>query len=501
LGPDAPVLLQRLKKAKEDIEILKKKLAAERKKTSFQKKRNRDLSSTLKTLKSKGLLESNGCDHLQSLLTPTLQELFQRLQTSGSAPRSRSFPPEIRVFASTLQFYSTKAYEYVRQTFKKVLPHVTTIRKWFSNISGAPGFSAQAFELLAQKVCEGKLSNKPVFVALMLDEMSLKKQIEYDSQTSAFTGYVNISEGVSEEDPKPATEALVIMAVGVNFHFKIPIGYFFIAGLSGPEKANLVKISLQKVFETGAHGTCIITDGPAAHLTMMKELGAKLNPDNMMPFFPHPSDSNVRVHVLLDLAHMLKLVRNSLASEKVLISPSGLVQWDFIVKLFELQEKEGLRAGNKLKKRHIEWERHKMNVSVAAQTLSTSVADSLDFLRDDLKMVDFQNSEATSEFVRLFDSLFDVFNSKNILGKKFKAPLQLKNEHEWMSLLSEADNYIRSLQKLDGTSILSSRVKTGFLGFLCGISTFQNIFDDLVRNGPLNYVITYKFSQVLKMIV
>jgi len=37
-SPDALVLLQRLKKAKEDIEILKKKLAAERKKTSFQKK-------------------------------------------------------------------------------------------------------------------------------------------------------------------------------------------------------------------------------------------------------------------------------------------------------------------------------------------------------------------------------------------------------------------------------------------------------------------------------
>ncbi len=65
------------------------------------------------------------------------------------------------------------------------------------------------------------------------------------------------------------------------------------AGLGGPEKANLVKISHQKVFETGAHGTCIITDGPTAHLTMMKKLGAKLNPDNMMPFFPHLSDSNV----------------------------------------------------------------------------------------------------------------------------------------------------------------------------------------------------------------
>lgn len=269
-------------------------------------------------------------------------------------------------------------------------------------------------------------------------------------------------------------------------------------GLSGPERANLVRISLQNIHETGSQPICFIADGPAAHLSMMRELGAKLEPDDMKPFFPHPSNAQARVHVLLDPAHILKSVRNSLASQKVLISPSGIVSWDFIVKLHLLQQAEGLRAGNKLKRHHIEWDRHKMKVNIAAQTLSASVADALDFLREDLQLPEFQGSKATSEFIRLFDSLFDVFNSKNIFGKKFKAPLQLKNEHQWLSLFSEGEIYIRSLKCSDGRQVVTSRIRTGFLGFLCGIKSFQNIFDDLVRNGPLSYVITYKFSQVIK---
>ncbi len=74
--------------------------------------------------------------------------------------------------------------------------------------------------------------NKDVFVSLMLDEMSLRKQVEYDGQVSGFKGYNNMGNDVTNEDPKPATEALVLMAVGINLYFKIPIRYFFIAGTS-----------------------------------------------------------------------------------------------------------------------------------------------------------------------------------------------------------------------------------------------------------------------------
>ena len=39
--------------------------------------------------------------------------------------------------------------------------------------------------------------------------------------------------------------------VALNSNWKIPVGYFLIAGLSGTERANLVKQSLMKLHDVG----------------------------------------------------------------------------------------------------------------------------------------------------------------------------------------------------------------------------------------------------------
>ena len=42
----------------------------------------------------------------------------------------------------------------------------------------------------------------------------------------------------------------------------------------------------------------------------------------------------------------------------------------------------------------------------------------------------------------------------------------------------------------------TSRRKTGFIGFLVEIDSIQSIFSDLVeKEAPMNYILTYKFSQ------
>ena len=51
--------------------------------------------------------------------------------------------------------------------------------------------------------------------------------------------------------------------------------------------------------------------------------------------------------------------------------------WKFIEELHKLQETEGLRLANKLRSAHIDWKPQKMKVNLAAQTLSSSVADAL----------------------------------------------------------------------------------------------------------------------------
>uniref|UniRef100_A0A1B0D956 Transposable element P transposase-like GTP-binding insertion domain-containing protein n=1 Tax=Phlebotomus papatasi TaxID=29031 RepID=A0A1B0D956_PHLPP len=55
-----------------------------------------------------------------------------------------------------------------------------------------------------------------------------------------------------------------------------------------------------------------------------------------------------------------------------------------------------------------------MNVQLAAQLLSNSVADALDICRTRLKLPQFVESEGTSKFLRIFNNAFDILNSRNL---------------------------------------------------------------------------------------
>ena len=118
---------------------------------------------------------------------------------------------------------------------------------------------------------------------------------------------------------------------------------------------------------------------------------------------------------------MLKLVRNTLAEKGILVDKDGgKILWQYLVNLQNLQNEEGLRLGNKLKKAHIQWKQQKMKVNLAAQSPSASVADAIEFCAATLKLPQFQGSEATVKFLRLFDHLFDNLNSRNPLAKGYK---------------------------------------------------------------------------------
>lgn len=74
------------------------------------------------------------------------------------------------------------------------------------------------------------------------------------------------------------------------------------------------------------------------------------------------------------------------------------VEWGFIEKLQDLQEAEGLRAANKLRRAHIEYYRQIMKVRLAAQTFSASVSKSLMFAKE-LGIEKFNGSGGTAEFI------------------------------------------------------------------------------------------------------
>ncbi|XP_022168754.1 uncharacterized protein LOC111032661 [Myzus persicae] len=107
-------------------------------------------------------------DHSAVLLTDTriqqmilLKKLYRNLKAKNS-----KYSPAIRGFALTLQFYSSKAYSFVRKTFQHLLPHPATI---------------------------------------LIDEMAIRKQVSF--MNNKFYGCVDLGTGnkVDQYNAKEAT--------------------------------------------------------------------------------------------------------------------------------------------------------------------------------------------------------------------------------------------------------------------------------------------------------
>ncbi|KAF0039233.1 hypothetical protein F2P81_007468 [Scophthalmus maximus] len=152
------------------------------------------------------------------------------------------FSENLKQFATTLHFYSPKAYDYVREKFHLALPHPQTIRKWYISISADPGFTVASFIALKSYVAEEKKAGKDTVCALMMDEMCIHKQTE-------FGGVFDI--GAGEMENVVATQALVLMVIAINESWKIPIAYFLINIMRGAERANLIRESLVRLHESG----------------------------------------------------------------------------------------------------------------------------------------------------------------------------------------------------------------------------------------------------------
>ena len=62
--------------------------------------------------------------------------------------------------------------------------------------------------------------------------MSIRKQLDWDPKRQQMVGFVDLGAGSLDNDVAEATEVIVIMAVGLQGHWKIPVGYFLINGIS-----------------------------------------------------------------------------------------------------------------------------------------------------------------------------------------------------------------------------------------------------------------------------
>lgn len=470
--------------------LLKKQIKGLQQHKRRLRKRHASLVDIVKDLKDKQLISEQATMALQNL-NPDVRDLFQR-QLGLDGKKKSKYSPSLRIFALTLHFYSAKAYDYVRKTFSTCLPHPNTLRRWYTSVNGEPGFTEESFKMLTVKAKQ----DTPILCSLMMDEMSIRKQIDWDGNRSY--GFIDCGTGLSDESLGIAREAFVLLLVAINGHWKLPVAYFLTDGLDSKEKANIIVNCLVKVHATGVQVVSLTFDGAAANLSMTKILGADFSDvNNFKTCFPHPTTS-APVYVLLDACHMLKLVRNCFGEKRIFKDCNdSIINFSFIDRLYELQSKEGLHAANKLKKQHMEWRRQKMKVKLAAQMLSESVAEGIEFCAKKLNLDEFQGSDATVTFIKIIDKCFDILNSRNFLGKKSKSPISAKSFDTTEQFVNLACLYIANLKDKDGKPLHQTNRRTGFIGFLFNLRSIVELSRQLVL-GPqpkLKFLLTYKLSQ------
>ncbi|KAH9371760.1 hypothetical protein HPB48_021023 [Haemaphysalis longicornis] len=204
--------------------------------------------------------------------------------------------------------------------------------------------------------------------SILLDGMSILKACDLDLSTRRLIGYVDLG---NSQQP------------GLAAPWKMPFGYFLNAGLSGEVLKNLVVEAIRNVHECGLTVVAVVCDCLGANVAMAKLLGCRVHErafDDLKTHFPNPLDAQQDIFLVFDACHGLKLLRNLLGDKGALLSSTyGVIEWKYVVRLHELQEKEGLRAANKLTRAHVEYYRQVMKVKLAAQTFSSSVSKAVVF--------------------------------------------------------------------------------------------------------------------------
>lgn len=275
----------------------------------------------------------------------TIQRIFERkLKCRGK------YSTELRTFALTLHFYSPKAYKYVRNTWGKLLPSISTLKQWYRVVDGEPGFTKESFDAIQ---LHSRSKEKTAIVNMVADEIHIRKQIIFDKKK--FHGKVDIGTKLDAEEEdvdnfRPAEKALVFMVVSLDGSWKIPIGYFLISSLNGKERSNLLTRAFELLNDIDCKVYSITFDGASDNISMCTSLGAKFNyyhPD-FQPYFTNPV-TNEPCYVFLDLCHMVKLVRNTLDDkEKLTTTNGGTIEWSYLQKMYELQKKRRFKGSEQI---------------------------------------------------------------------------------------------------------------------------------------------------------
>ncbi|TRZ23302.1 hypothetical protein HGM15179_003808 [Zosterops borbonicus] len=399
------------------------------------------------------------------------------------------YSPEMRQFVCLLHLYHNKTYHHLRKILP--LPHPYSLTNWLSNNEAAAGFSSDIFLQLQEKVERGDQAFR--HCAVLVQDVSLRKQQEWDPQTQCLTGFVDLGAGSLDADEAPlASAAIILMAVGISSPWTAPLGYFLVNSTSGRFLAQLLRQAINKLNAVGIVVLAVTSGASALGAETARALGIRIDPRRIQCTFQHPPSSAHSIAYFFDVCHALLLIRNALQCFQKVEWLGDTVLWQHMEGLAALREQraselcspESGRAGSKGS--------YHLKVNLATLLFSKGVAEALEHLQK-LGLASFQNCSGTVKFVRLMSSLCDVFYSRGPYGKE---PLLAGNYTKISNLFDEAKSCFINLTDSVGRYVIKSKRKLGFLSFLLNAESLKWLSSNYTcpEGIPSHHLHTHVFS-------
>jgi len=227
----------------------------------------------------------------------------------------------------------------------------------------------------------------------------------------------------------------------------------------------------------------VVCDQAATNVAALRQLGF----NESKPFFEIPNISHA-VHVVFDVPHIVKNVRNNFQKHDVQVGVDT-AKWSDVCKFYEAEKLQPLRLAPRLTDQHIDVSSvNTMRVNLAAQVLSHSVAAGIKTHVATKQLS--SDALATSDFIDKMDTVFDLLNSRQVFADK-SARCAIMAKNNLIDKLLNLKNWVAEW-KFKGTCAPSA-IKCHW-GLQTSISSVVTLTKELLQEG-FQFVCTSRFNQ------
>jgi hypothetical protein len=210
---------------------------------------------------------------------------------------------------------SNRAYKFLRNMQLLPLPGLSTIRRLLSSADCIFGFNDLALESMFEAF-KGKATHER-WGGVMIDEMANGKGLDFDTRTLTWKGIVDYGGELSIMVPNGLADHILVFVFRPYLANWIqPFAWF---GTKGAASGTILVELLVKAFSClhkhGAIAKHAVFDGNQTNKSLMKQFGIS-GRENGTSFVEHPLEQGSKIHFMVDVPHLLKVVRNNMETHR-----------------------------------------------------------------------------------------------------------------------------------------------------------------------------------------